>query len=429
MTEYLHSLLKALESYYPKSVDLSLHRMELLLKVMGNPHHKLPPTIHVAGTNGKGSTISFMKSILETAGYKVHSYTSPHLIDFNERICLWGKPISGDSLEKYLKTVQHVIQKKSLEATFFEATTAAAFLAFSEISADFLLLETGLGGRLDATNVIKNPLACVITPISHDHEDFLGKTLEKITREKLGIVKPDATVIVGPQSLQVLEYCSSFHVVNNKILRSDKEWTIGHTPKGFSLHYLNNETYFNAPGLLGSHQYENAATALMALSFLNLPFSVLQKGLEKATWPGRLQKLNLSPPSSNFVYIDGAHNIGGMSALANFIKQTDPSGGPLAIGLSVLSNRNPCDILAPLENLADEFFHIDCNNPQFHPFSAFPSYVKKTVSFNNLRDFLLEKENPSRIFLTGSLHLMGNILSAQSSVFGIEKAKLKVTTQ
>ena len=409
MPQTIKNLLESLRLFHPKEIDLSLHRINHLLAELGNPHRRLPRTIHVAGTNGKGSTIAFMKAALEAANYKVHAYISPHLVDFNERIILQSSPISHEFLEHYLTTVQTVLTQKKLQATFFEIITAAAFLAFSQIPADFLLLETGLGGRLDATNVVENPLICLITSISYDHENFLGSTLEKISREKLGIIKPSATVIIAPQCPSVASYCSTFITSHSKKLQHNNDWFLTQTDQGFSVSFLDKNLEFSQPNLLGKHQHENAAAAVMALSVLNIPFLAIKKGLEKATWPGRLQKIYYS--CDDYFYIDGAHNPSGMEVLSQFIKQTPSSKGPIIIGTSILNNRSIANLLKPLESLTDNFFYIDCDDSQFHPYSAFPAYVKETVSLNSLKNFLAKQQKPSRIFLTGSLYLVGNILT------------------
>jgi dihydrofolate synthase / folylpolyglutamate synthase len=189
-----------------RNIDLGLHRVYQLLERLGNPHLRLPPTIHLAGTNGKGSTLAFLQAIFEDSGLKVHCYISPHLVRFNERIILAGKEIEDDFLnEILLKCKNAAAIEPKINVTFFEGITVAAFLAFSKVRADILLLETGMGGRLDATNVIENPLATIITPIDFDHTEFLGKTLAKIAFEKAGIIKPNCPVIVAKQKSSALK--------------------------------------------------------------------------------------------------------------------------------------------------------------------------------------------------------------------------------
>ncbi|HEY0525994.1 MAG TPA: Mur ligase family protein, partial [Stellaceae bacterium] len=191
------AILERLTALYPKSIDLSLDRVRRLLADLGSPQDRLPPVIHVAGTNGKGSTVATMRAILEAAGYRVHVYTSPHLVRFNERIRLAGRLIEDPPLAALLAEVERVNAGRPI--TFFEVTTAAAFLAFARTPADIVLLETGLGGRLDATNLVARPAACALTPVSIDHVDFLGDTVEKIAGEKAGILKPGVVAAIGPQ--------------------------------------------------------------------------------------------------------------------------------------------------------------------------------------------------------------------------------------
>ena len=189
-----------------RDIDLGLSRVFQLLERLENPHLKIPPTIHIAGTNGKGSTLSFLKAIFEESNLKVHTYTSPHLVNFNERIVLAGVEISDDFLNKILRQCQAAAeQKPEIKITYFEGITVAAFLAFSQIKADILLLETGMGGRLDATNVLPQVLCSIITPISFDHQEFLGENLEKIAAEKCGIIKKNCPVIIGKQQDSVLK--------------------------------------------------------------------------------------------------------------------------------------------------------------------------------------------------------------------------------
>ena len=204
MVSKTDKLLNQLINLHPKYIDLSLKRLDNLLKKLGNPHHKLPPTIHIAGTNGKGSTLSFIKNILENNNFLVHTYTSPHLEKFNERINITNKKVNAVTLLKSLRYVKKINQNKPI--TFFEITTAAAFVLFAKYRADFLILETGLGGRLDATNIIPKKFLSIITSISIDHEEFLGNTINKITSEKLGIVKNTEHVIIAKQNKEVSKF-------------------------------------------------------------------------------------------------------------------------------------------------------------------------------------------------------------------------------
>ena len=269
MSKNLNELLNQLIDLHPKYIDLSLDRLTKLLSKIGDPHLKIPKVIHIAGTNGKGSTLSFIKQILIEHGLKVHSYTSPHLRDFKERITLSNKEISTKKLLVTLRYIKKINNGNPI--TFFEITTAAAFYLFSKQKADFVILETGLGGRLDATNIIKESLIDIITPIGIDHQEFLGKSIIKITNEKLGIIKKGSNIIVSKQKKKITEHIikklknnkKKLSLYNNqyKILKKDKN--------EFTLRYNNKRLNFKNPRLIGYHQIENASTAIIAILKLN----------------------------------------------------------------------------------------------------------------------------------------------------------------
>lgn len=224
-----------------------------LLKKLGNPHKHLPPTIHVAGTNGKGSTIAFLNAMLEASGQSVHTYTSPHLIMFNERIVLNGMSISDEHLETLID--ETLIANNGADVTFFEITTAMAFKAFADTHADVLLLETGLGGRLDCTNIISHAEACIITPVSLDHTEFLGDTLGDIAREKAGILKPDTPCIVAAQHAEVKAVMQGVSCdINARLMMNGKDWSISHDRDGFDLHFQGEAYRYTLPALKGGHQ-------------------------------------------------------------------------------------------------------------------------------------------------------------------------------
>ena len=230
-----------------------------LLFHLGNPHESLPPVIHVAGTNGKGSTIAFMRAIAEAAGLRVHAYTSPHLVRFNERIYLSGSYITDEALHPLLDEVLHFCEGK--EITFFEATTALAFKAFSDVSADLLLLETGLGGRLDCTNVVACPAATVITPISFDHTEFLGSAITTIATEKAGILKPGVPCFLGDQvyedAAKVIEARAA--ELSCRLYKAGRDWHVADTDKAFTLQLEDRQVTYPKPAMSGNHQFANAA--------------------------------------------------------------------------------------------------------------------------------------------------------------------------
>src|SRR5579863_7977100 len=287
-------VLERLSKLHPKLIDLSLDRTWRLLERLGHPELKVPPVVHVAGTNGKGSVIAYLRAMLEAAGYRVHAYISPHLVRFHERIRLAGSLIGEDQLLDLLEECERVNGGEPI--TFFEITTAAAFLAFARAPADILLLETGLGGRLDATNVLARPAVTAITPVSLDHQRFLGDTVAAIAGEKAGILKPGRPAILAPQlpeAQAVIERRAS--ALGAPLFRYGGEWRVG--PMGAGLRYEGQRwpaLDLPPPGLLGRHQYDNAGTALACLDRLDgfaLSPQALARGLREVTWPARLEHL------------------------------------------------------------------------------------------------------------------------------------------
>ena len=309
-----------------KPIDLGLERVNKLLKRLGNPHLRLPPTIHIAGTNGKGSTLAMIKAILEAAGLRVHRYTSPHLVYFNERIELAGKPISDNYLYQVLETCR--TQSDGIPITFFEGTTVAAFLAFAETPADMVLLETGLGGRLDATNVLDKPALTIITPLSFDHMDFLGDTIAKIAGEKAAIMRPGVPCIVAPQLPEAMEVIKAYAA---KI--------------GATLYHTEHTILPCPPALKGEHQLINAKVALTAIDLL-APIKTTEQhiisGLKNVTWPARLQKIKLH---NKEVWLDGGHNEDAGKVLAQWAKER----APITLICGMLKKKELTAFLTPLK--------------------------------------------------------------------------------
>jgi dihydrofolate synthase/folylpolyglutamate synthase len=345
-------VLERLTALHVRLIDLSLDRVLRLLAALGNPQDRLPPAIHVAGTNGKGSTLAFLRAFLEAAGYRVHVYTSPHLVRFNERIRLAGKLIEEDALLALLDEVERV--NAGAPVTFFEITTAMAFLAFARTPADVALIETGLGGRFDATNVIARPAVTAITPISLDHQHFLGDTLAKIAFEKAGILKPGAPAVIAPQTDEaraVLE--ARAREVGAPLFRAGTEWTA--RAAGTALAYRGRrELDLPPPGLLGPHQYENAGTALACLDCLPgfaVPDAALARGMTTVEWPARLQRLMRGPlvqalPPDCELWLDGAHNPAGGAALAQVAAGWRDR--PLGLVVGMLNTHDARAFLLPL---------------------------------------------------------------------------------
>ena len=357
--------LDRLARLHPKLIDLGLDRSFTLLKKLGNPHHHLPPTIHVAGTNGKGSTIALLRAMAEEGGLKVHVYSSPHLCRFNERIRLAGGLIDDGGLADLLEEVETA--NGDMAVTFFEITTAAAMLAFSRVPADLLLLETGLGGALDSTNVLKTPLATIITPIARDHEHFLGTDLGQIASQKAGIMRAQTPCYVANQEIKVMHaIVKHAKIVGAPLQIEGRDFNLAKTDDGgIHLSFANEDFFLPAPGLSGPHQFDNAglaAACLFDLAAKNLLLShghtkgtnAFVNGIKFAVWPGRAQPLNdglltkLWPHRP--IWLDGAHNAHGAGALAKTLCQID--SGKWNIICGALNTRDPSEFLAPLAALA-----------------------------------------------------------------------------
>ncbi len=390
-----------------KPIDLGLERVEEALKKMGNPHLKLPPMIHIAGTNGKGSTLAFLRAILEAEGYNCHVYTSPHLVEFNERIVVAGEKISDEFLNEILQQTKELTEQVNL--TFFEGTTLAAILAFSKIKADFVLLETGMGGRLDATNIIDEPLLTIITPISLDHTEFLGDTIEKIAYEKASIMKGNTPCIVAGQVEEVAKVIKNY---------SEKVGCdVYFFEKDFDYKILNN----SKPALFGKHQYMNAAVAVRsALEIKNKGHKIsdeaIAKGITSAKWLARLQ--DVSNIFGGEVYLDGSHNPQGAETISEFIKEKNNEAvkdSYLIVGM--LKNKDAEGFFANLKNVKKIFFisipnDLNSANPEDIKVIAEKVGINSEASDN--LDEALNKINKisgdKRVIICGSLYLAGWVL-------------------
>jgi dihydrofolate synthase/folylpolyglutamate synthase len=413
----LAALLESLLHPQLKRISPGLERMEALLNALGNPHHTLPPVIHIAGTNGKGSTLAIMRAVLEAVGMKVHLYSSPHLIQFNERITVAGEPISKANLMPLLERIYAL--QSDYPATFFEATTAAAFLAFAEASADIVLLETGMGGRLDSTNVIDKPLANLITPIGFDHQDFLGDTLTKIAAEKAGILRTESPAFIAKQPDEGLEVILS-HKADSHIagrdwdyeILSDIRWIYKEGELEQSLPY---------PGLLGEHQIANAALAIACLRhcFPEITFCQIAEGIQKAAWPARIQPLTEGYwrkfiDDSQPLYLDGAHNPMAARRLVEWSSAAFSQRPSLVIAM-----KSDKDAEAFLKEWQGQVEQIIFTEIEEEPESAEPEKLLKSaeklgfrvdaaLSVEEALSALKEKTRP--IIICGSLYLAGNIL-------------------
>lgn len=404
-----------------------------LLEKLGNPHQKLPPVIHVAGTNGKGSVIAYMKAILESAGYRVHCYTSPHLIRFNERIVLAGQEIEDGYLEELLNRIL-AVEEEPLD--FFEITTALAFAAFSETPADILLLETGLGGRLDCTNVIKAPIATVITSISYDHMEVLGNKLSDIAYEKSGIFKENSPCYIGQQgSEEVIEVLRDRATrLNCPVFQCGQEWELSVEKENFVFNQRHccKESY-PLPSLKGGHQIDNAGLAVAVLknsSTITVTGQDIESGLRKAKWPGRLQKLDSNNIPDNWeVWLDSGHNEGAGQILADQAAWwRDQDNIPLHLIVAMMKRKDAEGFLRPVMPYLSSFTALpmpDNSSGGIIPDTLYhiaQRYSVKEVGMAHSYDEAIYrlfegrkqdevKYRKGRIMVTGSVRLAGYILS------------------
>lgn len=313
--------------YGNRDINLGLQRMRLLMEKLDNPQNKLPPIIHVAGTNGKGSTLAYLQSIFETAGYRVHKYISPHLTDFCERITLAGNFISKDFLTQLAEECRIASESDNIPMTFFEGITAIAFLAFSRVPADVLLLEVGMGGRLDATNIVEKVLASIITSISFDHMEFLGNTISNIATEKAGILKRDTLSIFSWQLSEAMNILrNTAQELNCKQYACGYDWSFSKNENdSFNVNIENKVLSFPKPSLIGIHQYINASTsAVTALQimkhFPKITIDNIAQGISSAVWPARMERISRGIlftllPLNIELWLDGAHNEAGAQML------------------------------------------------------------------------------------------------------------------
>ena len=313
------AVLQRLMALHPKIIDLRLDRMHKLLDRLGRPDLALPPVIHVAGTNGKGSTQAMIRAGLEAAGKVCHAYTSPHLARFHERIRVAGELITDPDLTALMEEVEAANAGDAI--TYFEITTCAAFLAFARTPADYLLLEVGLGGRFDATNVIDRPAVCVITPVSLDHQQYLGETVREIAGEKAGILKPGVPCVVGPQSGEGLEAIEArAEAINAPLIVANRDWQSWRERDRLVFQDQTGLLDLPLPNLPGPHQIDNAGAALAVLRHLGMPEAACEAAVTRAYWPARMQRLRHGPlvdaaPGAE-LWLDGGHNPAAGEALA-----------------------------------------------------------------------------------------------------------------
>ncbi len=418
-----------------RHIEFGLSRVLNLLARLDNPHLKIPPTIHVAGTNGKGSTLAFLRQIFVEAGFKVHTYTSPHLVNFNERIVLADEEICDNFLCECLLKCQKAAEKTpAIPVTFFEGITVAAFLAFSRVKADILLLETGMGGRLDATNVLPKVLCSIITPIAFDHTEFLGKTLKKIAFEKSGIIKKNCEVFVGRQKISALKTLENQAIEKGSEIKIfTRDWKIKKQKNGFLFTGFKQKFSLPRPNLLGSHQFENAALAIAAAlnqkQFL-INENHIKSALRKTFWPARLQKIESGKffkilPKNFELYLDGSHNVQGSKTIQKFL-ETQKNKKILVI-FAMLKDKNCNGFLQKISSQIDQLIALKIP----HEDKAFTAQeiikIAKKIGINSTaaKNFdeafakvlpLGKSSKDTLILVCGSLYLAGNFLEENEMI-------------
>ena len=432
-------LLAELKTLHPILIDLSLGRIAVLLEKLGNPHRHLPPVVHIAGTNGKGSTTAFLRAMFEAAGKRVHVYTSPHLVRFHERISLAGAdgkslPISEDALVALLARVAKI--NAGAPVTFFEITTAAAFVAFSETPADVLILEVGLGGDFDTTNVVERPALCVITPIAMDHAEKLGGTLERIAGTKAGILKPDVPAVISQQEAVPLDVIRARARQTRSPLIVWGEDYEAFEQRGRLLFQSENEVHdLPLPALLGRHQIVNAGAAVAAalqLKPLGITDEAIERGLLDVRWPGRMQRLDgalwlQGLPERSEVWLDGGHNPAGGQAIAQaFADLEEKAPKPLCLIVGMMGLKDTAGFLTPFRGLAKRVVAVPI--PGAHEAPHPPQAVAAVASglgfsadaSDGVRAALAriaaETTTPVRVLICGSLYLAGHVLALNAGV-------------
>jgi dihydrofolate synthase/folylpolyglutamate synthase len=434
----LGDLIARLSALHPRHIDLNLERMHRLLQRLDHPQRKLPPVIHVAGTNGKGSTIAYLRAILEAAGLRVHAYTSPYLVRINESYRLGraggGVLVEDAELRAALEHCEGV--NDGAPITIFEIQTAAAFCLFSQHPADLVLLETGLGGRLDATNVVDTPLATVITPIGMDHTEFLGDTLIKIAGEKAAIIKRGVPVICAEQSPEAIAVIGQqAKRMQAPLHAAGQEWHVN-VERG-RLVYQDERGLMDlaAPKLFGRHQFDNAGLAIAALRALD-PFKInnaaFETGILRAEWPARMQRLTSGPlldqaPPGCELWLDGGHNADGGRVVAAALGDLEERvSRPLVVIAGMMANKDAASFLANFAGLTRHIIAVqipDRDNamaPDTLADAARRLSMRVETCFGveaALRSLTrLAYEVPPRILVTGSLYLAGHVLAANGTL-------------
>lgn len=413
------SILERMMSLHPKIIDLTLGRVQHLLDALGNPEKRLPPVIHLAGTNGKGSTLAMIRAGLESDGERVHAYTSPHLARFHERIVLAGEVISEECLAEVLAECEAANGDNPI--TYFEITTVAALLAFSRVDADYVLLETGLGGRLDATNVVETPRLCVITPISIDHQQYLGETLAEIAGEKAGILKNGVYCIVAPQldaALEVIEFKAA--EAGAALLIHGQHWQVREENDRLVFQDENGLIDLPMPTLIGAHQVQNAGTAIATLRALGKSDAMCEAAITNAVWPARLQRLRTGPlfdlAGHAELWLDGGHNAAAGTALAEALGRLSEKPTYLVCGM--LNTKDITGYLSPLSKVATKLYGVSIPGESatlsaaetVNAATAIGLSAKESPDVQTAIQAITATDPAARILICGSLYLAGRVL-------------------
>lgn len=431
------AILARFQTLHPREIDLSLGRMHRLLAQLGHPERNLPPVVHVAGTNGKGSTIAFMRAMLEADGASVHVYTSPHLVRFHERFRLGapggGRFVDESVLAEILTEVEQV--NADQEITLFEITTAAAFVLFARYPADYLLLEVGLGGRLDATNVIDRPALSVITPVSVDHTKFLGETVEEIAIEKAGVLKPGVRAVIAGQTDSVRDVIeASAARVGADLLISGQDWQAREERGRLVFEDGDGLLDLPLPRLRGRHQHENAGTAIAALRALpgvRIPATAIEAGLQNVDWPARMQRLTLGRlfdilPAESELWLDGGHNPEGARVVSAAIGELEERvARPLVLVVAMLNTKDSDGFLESFRGIAAHVHGVaiagneNSRSAEEVAKTAVRAGIAATAHASLEEAVLAAGRHPGalapRVLITGSLYLAGEVLAANET--------------
>ncbi len=413
----IEPLLARLHGLHPRLIDLSLDRLRRLLADLGHPERRLPPVLHVAGTNGKGSTCAFARAIGEAAGLRVHVYTSPHLVRFRERIRLAGRLVGDEALGAALEHIEAANAGQPI--TVFEVITAAALHLFASAPADLCILEVGLGGRGDATNVVERPAACAVASLSLDHREMLGDTLAAIAREKAGILKPGIPAATGLQPGDALATLQAeAERVGAKLLARGRDWQV--IQGGGEMRYEDARGVLRLPPppLPGEHQFDNAGIAVAALRASGLGLADrAYAGIAAATWPGRMQHLSgrlaALLPDNWELWLDGGHNPGAGRALARVLAGW--SDRPVHVIVGMKQGKDTADFLGPLLSFATSVWAVQ--QPGQHLAMPLPAIIEASGGVARtgptVTEALLQMDGPpARVLVCGSLYLAGEVLKA-----------------